>query len=217
MQQVSVDSDAVALAPARPVDHVEPARLAAVRADAWFMIGALVALVPVAVFLTSPTVTAVLAVPAGIGVWRAVRRLRAPEHWAEPDVDAVAREILHAGSVAEIPKEGEEDSLSLRLRIQDQIDALESDPEGRSWRRGRTLGVVVASGLLMLSLMFGIPWPWSAALAGILATYLAADLLIARPRRRRIRDAVQRLRAESLTLMTPPSSCWSDGIEAESL
>lgn len=194
MAGISVDSEAVVEASRRPVDHVEPERIAAVRADAWFVIGALALLLLAAAVLTSPAVTAFLAAPVGIGLWRTTRMLRAPERWAEPDVDAIVSEVLSADGV---PGElqGEEDSLSLHLALQDRIDALESDADSRQWRLGRLVGVGVASLLIALGVAVGVPAVWLAVPAAVLLTYILADLFFARPRRRRIEEAVERLRA----------------------
>ncbi|WP_405282545.1 hypothetical protein V3331_10555 [Gaopeijia maritima] len=194
MAGVSVDSEAVVEAAPRAVDHVEPHRIAAVRGDAWFVIGALVALLLVAATFTSPGITALLAAPVGIGLWRTTRRLQAPERWAEPDVDAIVREVLSPDGVPEALEE-EGDSLSLRLAVQDRIDALEADADSRHWRVGRLVGVGVASLLIVLGVAVGLPAVWLAALVGVLVTYILADLLLARPRRRRIERAIDRLRA----------------------
>lgn len=195
MAGVPVDSEAVVEAAPRAVDHVEPERIAAVRGDAWFVIGALVALLLVAATFTSPGITALLAAPVGIGLWRTTRRLQAPERWAEPDVDAIVREVLSPNGVPEALEEKEGDSLSLHLAVQDRIDALEADADSRHWRVGRLVGVGVASLLIVLGVAVGLPAVWLAALVGVLVTYILADLLLARPRRRRIERAIDRLRA----------------------
>lgn len=166
-------------------EGVTPDEVRRVRLNAWtaLLLAAVLAVV-IGVF-TTPAAMVFGGALCTLAVVRGIRVLRNPVDFAGTDVDAIARRILASGA---LPAGDDEDALSLRIRLQEEIERLRatSDPHLPLRRTLLTVGVIA---LTALTFAAGFPLWLGAILPTVYTLYLVADRLEEHPGRVRATEA----------------------------